>query len=80
LSSRPSVESLPVAAPAEVSLARARAMYGKGRLREALGVLDGVRPGDPLRVQADELRATIQRQLLESVQPRAASVPAGRQP
>ena len=79
-SARPSVEPLPVAIPAEVSLARARAMYGKGRLHEALDALDAVRPGDPLRAQADELRATIQRQLLESVQPRAASVPGVHQP
>ena len=36
------------------------------RLRDALTVLDGIRPGDPLRPQADELRTTIQQKLLEA--------------
>ena len=55
---------LPVPSAAEVSLARARAWAGIGRLRDALSALDAVRPGDPLRPQADELRGDIQRQLL----------------
>ena len=64
---------LPVPSAAEVSLARARAWSGIGRLRDALVALDGVRPGDPLRPQADELRAEIQRQLLAAA--RAATPP-----
>ena len=63
---RPAQEPLPVPTTAEVALARARAMYGKGRLREALDALKAIRPGDPLDAQADDLRATIQRQLLDS--------------
>jgi tetratricopeptide (TPR) repeat protein len=55
---------LPVPSASEVSLARARAWSAIGRLRDALAALDGIRPGDPLRPQADELRAEIQRQLL----------------
>jgi tetratricopeptide (TPR) repeat protein len=55
---------LPVPTASEVSLARARAWSGIGRLRDALIALDAIRPGDPLRPQADELRAEIQRQLL----------------
>jgi hypothetical protein len=60
----PRLEPLPVPSPAEVSLARARTFYSKGRVRDALAALDAIRPGDPLRSQADDLRITIQRQLL----------------
>jgi tetratricopeptide (TPR) repeat protein len=63
---RPAQEPLPVPTTAEVALSRARAMYAKGRLREALDTLKGIRPGDPLNAQANDLRATIQRQLLDS--------------
>jgi len=55
---------LPVPSASEVSLARARAWSGSGRLRDALTALDAIRPGDPLRPQADGLRAQIQQQLL----------------
>ena len=58
------LEPLPVPSPSEVSLARARAWSGSGRLRDALAALDAIRPGDPLRAEADELRAQIQQQLL----------------
>jgi hypothetical protein len=64
---------LPVPSASEVSLARARGWAGIGRLRDALAALDGIRPGDPLRPQADELRADIQRQLLAAA--RAATPP-----
>jgi hypothetical protein len=49
-----------------VSLARARALTGSGRLRDALSALDAIRRGDPLRAQADELRSRIQQQLLDA--------------
>lgn len=58
------VEPLPVPTPAEVWVARARTLHGKGRLREALTALDAVRPDDPVYVEAQGLRADIQRQLL----------------
>lgn len=64
---------LPVPSASEVSLSRARAWSSSGRLRDALTALDGIRPGDPLRQQADELRADIQRQLLAAA--RAAAPP-----
>jgi tetratricopeptide (TPR) repeat protein len=71
-----SSERLPVPAPAEVSMARGRALYEKGRLGEALATLEEIRHGDPLRAAADQLRAAIQRRLLESARagepPRAA--------
>jgi len=55
---------LPVPSASEVSLARARAWAGIGRLRDALSALEAIRPGDPLRPQADELLSQIQQQLL----------------
>ena len=57
---------LPVPSASDVAFARATTWYKSGRLRDALTVLDGIRPGDPLRPQADELRATIQLKLLEA--------------
>jgi hypothetical protein len=59
-------EPLPIPTAAENSLMRARALRDRGRLHEALGVLDAVRRGDPVRRQADELRAAIQDELLAS--------------
>jgi hypothetical protein len=67
---RPPLESkpapLPVPSAAEVSLARATEWYKNGLLHDALAALDAIRPGDPLRPRADELRATIQQKLLEA--------------
>jgi tetratricopeptide (TPR) repeat protein len=60
------LDPLPVPTAAEVSLARARAWSTSGQLRDALAALDGIRRGDPLRAQADELRARIQQQLLDA--------------
>lgn len=57
-------DPLPVPSVSAVWIARARGLHAKGHLHEALGALDGIRPGDALRMQADDLRATIQRQLL----------------
>jgi hypothetical protein len=57
-------EALPVPSTSDVWMARARSQHSKGRLREALDALDAIRPGDPVRPQADSLRATIQAQLL----------------
>ena len=48
----------------ETAMARARTLATGGHLRDALGVLDLVRPTDAQRADADRLRADIQRQLL----------------
>lgn len=48
----------------ETMFARARALAASGHLRDALALLDGIRPTDPLRPEADRLRADVQRQLL----------------
>jgi tetratricopeptide (TPR) repeat protein len=61
----PSTErGLPVLRRGETALARASTFASTGRLRDALAALDGVRPTDPQKAAADQLRADIQRQLL----------------
>ncbi len=57
-------ETLPLPRRGEIALARARALAQGGRLREALGVLDAVRPTDLQKADADRLRADIQKQLI----------------
>lgn len=78
-------ERLPVPAAADVWIARARTLFEKGRLRESLAALDEIQQGDRLRPAADELRATVQRRILESARggvrrsqpaPAAAASPA----
>jgi hypothetical protein len=60
------VEPLPVPSASEVSLARATGSFKGGHPYDALAALDAIRPGDPLRARADELRTTIQQKLLEA--------------
>ena len=59
----------------EMALQRARALAAGGHLRDALVTLDAVRPTDPQQLDADRLRADIQRQLLAST-----PVPSGDAP
>jgi tetratricopeptide (TPR) repeat protein len=54
----------PVPTVAEAYLRRGRALFESGRLRDALLEFDRVPMGDPLRADADEMRARIQRELL----------------
>jgi tetratricopeptide (TPR) repeat protein len=63
---RTTPEPLPVPSASDVTFGRANAWYRSGKLRDALAALDGIRPGDPLRPRADDLRATIQQKLLET--------------
>ena len=70
---RSTPDPLPVPSASDVALARASTWYKSGRLRDALTVLDAIRPGDPLRPQADDLRAIIQQTLLDAA--RATRVP-----
>jgi hypothetical protein len=81
-STRPSIASvrmqedpLPVPAPSEAWISRARTLYEKRQLREALTALEAVGYGDPLKSEADELRAAIQRLLLDAARARPASAP-----
>lgn len=63
----------------EDALVRARVLAQSGRLREALTALDGVRPTDLQKNDADRLRADLQRQLigmaLATPPPRATAEP-----
>jgi hypothetical protein len=59
-------EPLPVPSSSELSLSRARTLYEDGRLRDSLAALEPIGQADPLRRDADELRAAIQRKLLEA--------------
>jgi hypothetical protein len=69
-------DPLPVPAPSEAWLARARRLYENGRLRDALVALDAVGQADPRKGDADELRAAIQRRLLDAARVRPAQRPA----
>jgi len=56
--------ALPLPRRSEMALARARALAAGGHLRDALIVLDAVRPTDPEKAAADRLRSDIQHELL----------------
>jgi len=60
----PASDQLPVASATELYIARARSLFTSGRLRDALRQLDRVPIGAAGRVEADRLRADIQRELL----------------
>jgi hypothetical protein len=57
-------EPLIVPRSSETALDRARSLYASGRLYDALRAVDLVRPTDPLRAEADKLKAEIQHELL----------------
>jgi tetratricopeptide (TPR) repeat protein len=57
-------EPLIVPRSADAALDRARALIASGRVYDALRAVDLVRPTDPLRADADKLKAAIQRELL----------------
>jgi hypothetical protein len=57
-------EPLPVPRASEAFLSRGRALLATGRLRDALDQIDRIPIGDPLRADADRLRAAVQRELL----------------
>jgi hypothetical protein len=62
----PAPHALPVIQPGEIALVRARSLYTRGRLYDALRALDAVSPGDLAAHEADALRAEIQRMLLSA--------------
>jgi tetratricopeptide (TPR) repeat protein len=71
-------EPVPIVRTADTLLERARELYAGGHLRDALRLLDGIGIADPLRPQADRLRADIQRVLLAAVAAGSqASTPTG---
>ena len=62
-------ESLGVVPPSTLTLARARALVADGLLREALQLVSGIDLADPLRPEANRLRAEIQGMLLSDDAP-----------
>lgn len=73
-------EPLPVPSPSEAAVSRAKSLSEDGRLRDALNVLDTVGESDSLRREADELRASIQRRLLEAARLPTVSSPTAPDP
>jgi len=75
-----SAEPLPVVRPSEVVLDRARTLHADGRLRDALRALDAIHMADPIRVDADRLRADIQRDIFAAAGMSGAfpAAPSGR--
>jgi len=59
---------VPVLGRAEVGLVRARSLYARGRLAEALQVLDGLEFEQIARDESDRLRVDIQRVLLSTAE------------
>jgi hypothetical protein len=57
-------DALPLPRRGEMALARARALAAGGRLHDAMATLDQIRPTDGEKVDADRLRADLQRQLI----------------
>ena len=66
--------ALPIPLRGETALARARALAVGGHFHDALTALDGVRPTDAQKTDADRLRADIQRQLVGMSTPPPAPV------
>jgi tetratricopeptide (TPR) repeat protein len=67
----------------EMALASARSLVSRGDLHAALSTLERVRPTDPMKSEADHLRADIQRRLLRSASdapPDPASADLGAEP
>ena len=64
--------AVPVLNSSDVALVRARTLYARGRLAEALRALDRVTSDSALRAEADQLRVEIQRLLLAADGSRAS--------
>ncbi len=77
--------ALTIAQPSlgDLAIRRARALFARGHLHEALAELDTIPLGDARRREADEVRAEIQRALLATANvrlPTAESAPSARGP
>lgn len=79
---RPDPQPLVVPTGPEVALIRARTLYSRGRLAEALQVLERVGSDSPQRSAADAMKVEIQQLLLASSPPQRSDTPsdAGSQP
>ena len=65
------VQPLPMPSGSEIRLARARRLYAQGELRAALALLEAVGVDERHAASVNELRTTIQRQLLDAGRQRA---------
>jgi hypothetical protein len=68
-------EPLPLPRVSEQTLARARSLFARGHLHEALQTLSAVGADDPLRRDADTLLIEVERALLDTAGARAGSPP-----
>jgi tetratricopeptide (TPR) repeat protein len=57
-------EPVPIVRTPEILVARARALHRAGRMKDALSMLDRIGASDPVRPDADRLRALVQRDVL----------------
>ena len=74
-----SADPLPVVRAADTMMDRAHRLYAGGHPRDALHELDRIGIADPLRPEADRLRATIQRDLLAAASTEIRSSDTGAQ-
>ena len=68
-------EPLPLPRVSEQTLTRARSLFARGHLHEALQTLSAVGADDPLRRDADTLLIEVERALLDAAGVRAGSTP-----
>jgi hypothetical protein len=68
-------EPLPLPRASEQTLSRARSLFARGHLHEALQTLSAVGADDPLRRDADTLLIEVERALLDAAGVRAGSTP-----
>jgi hypothetical protein len=68
-------EPLPLPRASEQTLTRARSLFARGHLHEALQTLSAVGADDPLRRDADTLLIEVERALLDAAGVRAGSTP-----
>ena len=68
-------EPLPLPRASEQTLTRARSLFARGHLHEALQALSAVGADDPLRRDADTLLIEVERALLDAAGVRAGSTP-----
>ena len=71
------VQPLPMPSGSEIRLARARRLYAQGELRAALALLEAGEVDERHAASVNELRTTIQRQLLDAGRQRAGFPAAG---
>jgi hypothetical protein len=69
------VQPLPMPSGSEIRLARARRLYARGELHAALAILEEGEPDPQHATGINELRATIQRQLITAGRARAGFAP-----